>query len=180
MGTKAPYYGSIAVAASLGRQPATVLEIPLSSQTSGAGLQPESAYAIYTATHLTRLTILNMRSYNTTLDGAGLVPLPSPTPRGEVEYAFLLEGVEQGRQLAVRRLLANGSDAITGITWDGWSYNYELDQGRPVRLGNVTVGERVVVGEGGVVKVRVADASAVVVEVGEGDGQEGNKARTGR
>ncbi|KAK4041556.1 hypothetical protein C8A01DRAFT_14699 [Parachaetomium inaequale] len=176
MGTKAPYYGSIAVAASLGRRPATVLEIPLSSSQTpdAADLQPESAYAIYTAAHLSRITILNMRSHNTTLDGAGLTPLPDTTPRNEVEYTFRLEGIEQGRSLLVRRLLANGSDAITGITWDGWSYNYELDGGRPVRLGNVTVGERVVVGEGGVVRVRVADASAAVVEVAEGRGGDGD------
>ena len=49
MGTKAPYYGSIAVAAALGNTPATVVEIPLDSQTSGAKLQPEAAYAIYTS-----------------------------------------------------------------------------------------------------------------------------------
>ena len=65
--------------------------------------------------------------------------------------------------------MANGSDAITGITFDGWSYNYELQEGRPVRLGNVTVGERVVVEEGGVVTVKVADASGVVLDIdGEG------------
>jgi hypothetical protein len=49
MGTKAPYYGSIAVAAALGNSPATVVEIPLDSQISGAKLQPEAAYAIYTS-----------------------------------------------------------------------------------------------------------------------------------
>lgn len=114
-----------------------------------------------------------MRSYNTTLGGAGLEPVPSPPPRGEAEYAFALDitasgGVQAGQELAVRRLLANGSDAITGITWDGWSYNYELEGGKPVRLGNVTVGETVVVGEDGVVKVSVPDASAVVLEFAAG------------
>lgn len=77
----------------------------------------------------------------------------------------------------MRRLLANGSDAITGITWDGWSYNYELDEGRPVRLGNVTVGERVVVEEGGVVRVGVVDASAVLLDFGdfEDGGEKGRR-----
>lgn len=49
LGTKAPYYGSVTVAAALGNlraSPATVVEIPLNSST--AALQPESAYAIYT------------------------------------------------------------------------------------------------------------------------------------
>ncbi|KAK4144763.1 uncharacterized protein C8A04DRAFT_36332 [Dichotomopilus funicola] len=191
LGTKAPYYGSITVAAALGSDPATVVSIPLTSSsvsssssstastsstsanssddnanTSAAAddLQPEAAYAIYTSqgTHLTRLVILNMRSYNTTRDGAGLEPVPSPPPRGETEYAFALDitgassanKIQVGQELTVRRLLANGSDAITGITWDGWSYNYELEGGKPVRLDNVTVGETVVVGEDGVVKAR--------------------------
>ena len=63
----------------------------------------------------------------------------------------------------VKRLHANGSDAITGVTWDGWSYNWELEQGKPVKLGNVTVGERVGV-VGGEVTVGVVDSGAVVLE----------------
>ncbi|KAK4240871.1 hypothetical protein C8A03DRAFT_12841 [Achaetomium macrosporum] len=177
IGTKAPYYGSIAVAAALGnlrQSPATVVEIPLSSSSSSSSMIPESAYAIYSShgTHLTRLLILNLRAYNTTVNGAGLVPLPAPLPpRPQPEYAFRLDGVAPGTVVNVKRLMANGSDAITGITFDGWSYNYELDRGRPVRLGNMTttaqVGERVVVvGEGGVVKVTVPDSSAALLEIG--------------
>ncbi|KAK3299973.1 uncharacterized protein B0H64DRAFT_314456 [Chaetomium fimeti] len=174
IGTKAPYYGSIAVAAALGPTPATVVEIPLTTTTpnpSSPNLTPESAYAIYTAhgTHLTRLIILNLHTHNTTVDGAGLTPLPHPptTPRNTTEYTFRLpsSSFPEGTLVGVRRLMANGSDAITGISWDGWSYNYELDGGRPARLGNVTVGETVVVGEGGVVRVGVPDASAVVVDL---------------
>ncbi|KAL2155189.1 hypothetical protein VTH82DRAFT_3865 [Thermothelomyces myriococcoides] len=170
IGTKAPYYGSIAVAAALGPRPATVHEIPLSSQISGEELQPESAYAIYTenGTVLSRLMVLNLRSYNTTVDGAGLEPLPEPPARGAVEYAFRLEGVPAGAAVPVRRLAANGSDAITGITWDGWSYSHDLDGGRPVRLPNVTdtsETERVVVGEDGLVSVTVPDSSAALLDI---------------
>lgn len=73
----------------------------------------------------------------------------------------------------VKRLMANGTDAITGITWDAWSYNWELDEGRPVRLANVTrrsEQERAWVGEaisdGGEVGmgVVVEAGSAAVVE----------------
>lgn len=142
--------------------------------------------------------LLNLQSYNTTVSGAGLIPLDSPLPRGEVEYTLQLlipdgsntpnrtrRRFAPGTPIAcVRRLLANGSDAITGITWDGWSYNYELDGGRPVRLGNVTSeanGERVVVAEGGdddegrvSIRVRVPDSSAALVDLefgGDGGGQ---------
>ncbi|KAL2128381.1 hypothetical protein VTI74DRAFT_9263 [Chaetomium olivicolor] len=185
IGTKAPYYGSIAVASALGHYysqfgPATVHSVPLASQSANLSLQPESAYAIYThaGTRLARLMVLNMRSYNTTVDGAGLVPVDPPPPRPATEYVFQLDGVagQRGRRrvVQVKRLWANGSDAITGITWDGWSYNYELDGGRPVRLGNVTVGEEVVVGGGGEVRVVVPDASAVLLELdGIREGEEG-------
>ncbi|KAJ4290738.1 hypothetical protein N0V88_006487 [Collariella sp. IMI 366227] len=134
-GTKAPYYGSILVAAALGNfhatSPATVSSIPLTSETASLSLQPEAAYAIYThsASRLARLVVLNMRSYNTTVDGAGLVPVEDPPSRPETEYVFVLEGLEAGRTVGVRRLWANGSDAITGITWDGWTYNWEVDGG---------------------------------------------------
>ena len=66
--------------------------------------------------------------------------------------------------MALKRLVANGSDAITGITWDGWSYNYELNNGKPVRLGNVTVGETVKV-VSGKATVGVEDSSAVVLDL---------------
>ncbi|KAK4247188.1 hypothetical protein C7999DRAFT_32360 [Corynascus novoguineensis] len=187
LGTKAPYYGSIAVAATLGSGPVTVREIPLSSQIAGEDLQPEAAYAIYTedGTVLSRLLVLNLRSYNTTVDGAGLEPLPSPGPRGAVEYVFRLEGLTTpapvGLAIPVRRLAANGSDAITGITWDGSSYNHELEKGQPVRLANVTVTsetERVVVGEGGVVRVRVEDASAALLDIDQGQPEKGDAAAT--
>ncbi|KAF6832002.1 glycoside hydrolase family 79 protein, partial [Colletotrichum musicola] len=62
----------------------------------------------------------------------------------------------------VQRLRANGSDAVSGITWDGWSYNHELDEGKPVKLDNVTVGETVEVKDGRV-EVEVAASEAVVV-----------------
>jgi len=64
----------------------------------------------------------------------------------------------------VRRLLANGSDALSGVTWDGWSYNYELNHGQPVRLDNITVGEEIVVIDG-VVSLDVPDSSAAVLDL---------------
>ena len=83
MGTKAPYYGSIAVAAALGSTPATVVEIPLDSQTSGAELQPEAAYAIYTsgayAAHLPS-PISHPPPSSPTPSHTSPSPSPSPSP----------------------------------------------------------------------------------------------------
>jgi hypothetical protein len=172
IGTKAPYYGNIAVAAFLGHiptSPVSVAHIPLSETT-------EAAYAAYTSTKgstgantLARMMVLNMQSYNSTVDGEGLSPLPASdvTPRGSKNYTFVLGPTLAGRKVQVSRLWANGSDAITGITWDGWSYNYELDEGKPVKLGNVTVGETTVVGKDGSVSVSVPDSSAVILDFGK-------------
>ena len=64
----------------------------------------------------------------------------------------------------LQRLHASGSDVITGITWDWWSYNYELAQGMPVRLHNVTVNETIKI-QNGLVGVAVLDSQAVVVNL---------------
>ncbi|KAL7823636.1 glycoside hydrolase family 79 protein [Trichoderma gracile] len=162
-GTKAPYYGSITVAATLGNSallPVSITNLPLPDAR-------EAAYAAHYSSgllkgHLARITVLNMRGYNTTVDGQGLEPVPSPPPRPSQKYTFAVSGVHNGARVGVQRLLANGSDAITGITFDGWSYNYELDKGRPVRLHNVTVGETAVV-RNGQVTVDVPDSSAVLL-----------------
>ena len=61
--------------------------------------------------------------------------------------------------------MANGSDAISGITFDGYSYNYELDEGKPVRLNNVTYGEKINVGKNGMLKVDVPWSSAAIVSL---------------
>ncbi|KND92840.1 Beta-glucuronidase, partial [Tolypocladium ophioglossoides CBS 100239] len=126
VGTKAPYYGSIAVAAMVApsnKQPVRISSIPLSSD------EREAAYAAHASSgQLARITVVNMHAYNTTVDGAGLEPLPRPDARRSRPYAFAVEGVADGQTVLVQRLLANGSDAITGITYDGWSYNWDLDR----------------------------------------------------
>lgn len=107
-----------------------------------------------------------MHSYNTTFDGTGLGDATNITERISRVYTFDVSGVDSlasGDQVSVQRLSANGSDAISGITWDGWSYNWELDEGRPVRLANVTVGEFVTVSDNGTVAVSVPDSSVAML-----------------
>ncbi|KAJ6787761.1 hypothetical protein PWT90_09046 [Aphanocladium album] len=160
-GTKAPYYGNIAAANALGNLTQgriTVSSMPLASDM-------EAAYAIYEGGRLRRILAINMRGYNTTKDGAGIEPLPQPDPRPSRPYSFLVANLRDRVQVGVQRLMANGSDAITGITFDGWSYNYELDNGKPVRLHNVTTGETLRANKG-VVTVQVPDSSAVLLNIG--------------
>ncbi|KAI1282627.1 glycoside hydrolase family 79 protein [Xylaria sp. FL0933] len=173
-GTKAPYYGNVAVAAFLGNlriEPVRVAHLELEhAEEANNGTDTDvgvkdSAYAAYVDNVLTRIMVVNMRAYNYTLNGTGDLSSPNPAARPVRTYNFGVDGFEDGRQAVVRRLVANGSDAITGISWDGISYNYELDLGKPVRLGNVTTGEKVVV-RGGAVEVAVPDSQAVVLDFG--------------
>ena len=110
--------------------------------------------------------LINMQSYNTTEDGAGLTPLPDPQPRGHRTYSFQI-GDHHSPPISaqVQRLMANGSDAITGVSFDGWSFNWELDNGRPVKLNNITTGE-VVKSSEGIVTVQVPDSSAALLQFG--------------
>jgi hypothetical protein len=155
MGTKAPYYGNIAVAAIMGnlvQNNVSIANLPLQNI-------HEASYAIYVNSTLARVAIINMREYNYTINGTSSIPNPAPRP--SLLYSFVVPAGFDDR-LRVQRLWANGSDAITGITWDGYSYNYELDQGKPVRLTNVTTNEIVYI-ENGVAQVTVPDSSVAVL-----------------
>ncbi|KAI8959681.1 glycoside hydrolase family 79 protein [Daldinia sp. FL1419] len=172
IGTKPPYYGNIATSFFLGPPGTLIASLPFSSNTN-ASTDTDVAYAAYSpAGALSRILVLNLRAYNYTLDGTGGGAL-NPEKRGETTYRFTGVGAGVGSEkregeVLVRRLHANGSDAVTGITWDGWSYNYELDHGKPVRLENVTVGDKVGVVDGAV-EVRVPDSEAVILDFGGED-----------
>lgn len=155
IGTKAPYYGNVAVAAMLGdltTNQVQIANLPLENPM-------ESAYAAYVNGTLSRVAVVNMHAWNYTVNGTSDV-LSNGT-RPSRSYAFSVPETSGG-VVEVQRLYANGSDAISGITWDGWSFNWELDEGRPVRLGNVTVGESVQV-ENGTVTLSVEDSTAVIL-----------------
>ena len=127
----------------------------------------ESAYAAhYVNGHhsgLARIMVLNMHTYNTTEDGAGLDPLADPSPRPVRTYTFAVDSdVRDGSKVQIQRLMANGSDAITGITFDGYSYNWDLKMGKPVRLSNVTIGETATV-QNGKVSVDLPDSSGALL-----------------
>jgi hypothetical protein len=78
-------------------------------------------------------------------------------------HEFVLpKGCKSG---TVARLIANGSDALTGITFDGKSYAYELDVGKGVKMANVTQRECVTVDGKGGFKVDVPWSSAAIVSL---------------
>jgi hypothetical protein len=157
IGTKAPYYGNIAVATFLGNL--NIAPVQIAELDTGGG-DYEAAYLAYVDNVLRRVMFINLHEYNYTLNGTG--PDLNPEPRTVRTYSLNVGNLTG--QATLQRLYANGSDAITGITWDGYSYNYELDEGRPVRLGNVTYGEKVNI-TNGVVEVGVADSQAVIIDL---------------
>jgi hypothetical protein len=157
MGTKAPYYGNAMVAAMLhGKQKGQnsnvqVINLPMNQET-------EAAYAAYIDGKLARVAVINMQEYNYTGTDSASASRPSAT------YQFHLSGMPS-KSLSVQRLLANGTDAITGLTWDGWSYNYELKGGSPVRLSNVTIGQTVQMDSKGLVRVELPFSSAAILNL---------------
>ncbi|KJK83131.1 hypothetical protein H634G_01260 [Metarhizium anisopliae BRIP 53293] len=167
-GTKAPYYGSIGVAAALGdltKSSVSVSPIPMLSD-------QEAAYAIFERGNLKRLMVINMHRYNTTKDGAGTEPLPNPPGRMNRGFSFAARNLARDVSIREQRLMTNGSDAITGVTFDEWSYNWELDNGKPVRLDNIATGETFR-SKQGVITVMVPDSSATLLHL-EQDGGGGS------
>ena len=159
-GTKAPYYGNIAVAAFLGdltKSPPSIVNLPLPGE-------QESAYAAYTGRgELSKLMVINLMEYNATAGNNYTNDYPRPIER----YTFQLPSdVGFGKSVKLQRLMANGSDAITGVSFDGYSYNHELDNGKPVILHNVTRGETVEVDKDGRLCVDVPRSSAVILDLG--------------
>jgi hypothetical protein len=155
IGTKPPYYGNLAVAAMMHKlHPSSLLAIShLPASTANT-----SFYTAHVNNTLTRILIVDLHTYNTTANN-----FTTSFPRPVQTHEFVVpRGCKSGR---VSRLMANGSDAVTGITWEGKSYAYELAEGKGVRMGNVTQGESVDVDGKGVVRVDVAWSSAVIVSL---------------
>jgi len=152
IGTKPPYYGNIAVAAALSnstKSAVRVANIPLTRST-------EAAYAIYSESTLARLMIINMNEYNYSVSSTSSRPISS--------YNFTLPASCKGSGI-VQRLIANGSDAISGVSFNGMSWNSELDGGKGQLLGNATRDQIVWVASDGGVSVEVPDSSAALVQL---------------
>ena len=169
--TSAAYYGNIAAAAVLGditKESPRIVELDAGDIGADHGLV--SGYAIFVGDEghtLRRIGFVDLHAYNATIVTSPSPPysrMPNPEPRAVRNYTFTLPSslaVEDGTSLVVQRLLARGSDAQKGITWDGWSYDCELDEGRPVKVGKDPE-ERVTVSGGGV-SVGLQDSTAVVL-----------------
>jgi hypothetical protein len=119
----------------------------------------EAAYASYVKGRLARVVVVNMDEFNATAGSEFVDGYERPVEKYSLKLPHGVEGC-----FGMRRLLANGSDAVTGVTFDGFSYNFELEGGLPVRQTNVTSGETVDVGHRGMLEIDVPWSSAVVVD----------------
>ncbi|KIW67341.1 hypothetical protein PV04_06604 [Phialophora macrospora] len=162
-GTKAPYYGNIMVAAFLGNL--TAGNVSIADLELGSTYQ--NAYAAYVDGRLQRIAIIQLNAYNSTFNGSGTGMATNSKPRPTETFTFQLPAGQTSalRGMNVQRLLANGSDAITGITFDGISYNLELDGGKPVTLSNVTKGEVLQAAQDGTVSVTLPWSSAAILNL---------------
>ena len=128
-----------------------ITHLPASSQNT-------SFYTAHIDSVLSRILIVDLHTYNTTANN-----FTTSFPRPIQTHQFSLpKGCKSG---TVQRLIANGSDALTGITWGGKSYAVELDEGKGVKMGNVTQGECVQVDKRGGVKVDVPWSSAAILSL---------------
>lgn len=147
--TNPPYYGQVMVAKALGSSRDTrIKNIPLAGDTN-------AAYAVFDADRLVRLVVLNMQAFNATSAGG----------RPKRGYRFQVPGSDSdggagALRASVERLTAAGSDAETGITLGGVSYDYNRQQGKPVVVDDR---EEMVVVEDGVLAVEVEDSSAALL-----------------
>ena len=129
-----------------------IVNLPLSRER-------EAAYASYVKGKLARVIVVNMNEFNATAGNEFVDAYERPVERYSLKLPRGVEGC-----FGLRRLLANGSDAVTGVTFDGFSYDFELDGGFPVRQTNVTSGETVIVGREAVLAIDVPWSSAVIVD----------------
>jgi hypothetical protein len=118
-----------------------------------------AAYASYVHGELSKIALINLHDHNTTADNN----YTTTGPRGTQSFSLKVPSSCSSKTIKVQRLIANGSDAVSGVTFDGYSYNYELDNGKPVLLHNVTRGEKLRVGRQGTINIELPDSSAALL-----------------
>ncbi|KAF1984509.1 glycoside hydrolase family 79 protein [Aulographum hederae CBS 113979] len=156
-GTRAPYYAHIAAASTLGNlTPGNVQIAHIASKTLN---DTDAAYAVYSAGKLVRIMVINLLDYSPSSNSS------SPAPaRPKTRYNLALPKSCAGIGI-VNRLTASGSQAVTGVTWNGMSFNWEIEGGKGKILGNTTRNEWIAVGSNGVVFLDVVASGAALVKV---------------
>lgn len=146
--TKPPYYGNIFVARFVGNSGKTqIVNYPLEGSVN-------VAYGAYDDGKLARLVFLNFNIFNLSLaDGAAR---PNNT--------FTFPAPEWANSAEVTLLTAPEATSNSSITFGGYSYDYNLAEGRPVK---VAAGDTTIKPVNGMFSVDVGASQAVMVTLNE-------------
>jgi hypothetical protein len=148
--TKPAFYGNVATADFVGRACGELRVMEIDPK-NGRSSEEQALYAAFVGDALERLAIVNLGQWNATQQGQ----------RPNTQYEFQTSnGMKEAR---VKRLIADGTDSYSGVTYGGFSYNWELEDGKPVRLNNVTDVEIVPIGADGRLVINVPQASAAII-----------------
>lgn len=140
-----PYYGKLAAATFL----ADSANIQVKIISLGGDPDVDSGYGAYVGDQLERIALLNLREYNSN----------STTPRGEQEYTV---SVRPFQVWVVQRLTASSAFDVTGVTYNGYAYEYAT-LGKPARVRGTSTDELVIADGHGNLHVTVAESEAVVI-----------------
>jgi hypothetical protein len=151
---KPPYYGHIFVAKFLGASNTTQIN------NVDLGSDYYSAYAAYEDGNLSRLAILNLQTWDPPNNTAINSIIGAAADRPKTTFNM---GTLQGYKSATVELMtAPGATYDTNITVAGMSYDYNLGEGRGVRVGKGDV-TTLQPGKDGLFSIDVGASQAVVV-----------------
>lgn len=140
-----PYYGKMAAAVFL----ADSANIQVKKISLNGSADHDSGYGAYENGQLKRIALLNLREYDSS----------SGNSRGEQKYTVKVQPHESW---VVQRLTAAGSDVVSGVTYNGFSYEYS-SMGKPVQVQGTASNERAQANSQGNLVITVADSEAVIV-----------------
>ncbi|KAH8812694.1 glycoside hydrolase family 79 protein [Xylogone sp. PMI_703] len=144
--TLPPYYGKLAAATFL----ADSAKIQVKTISLGGNPDFDSAYGAYQGGQLERIALLNLREYDS----------DSTTARGSQTYTVK---VKPFQIWTVERLTAAGAHDVTGVTYNGYAYEYS-SLGKAVRVKGRTSSELAIADGFGNLRVKVADSEAVIIK----------------
>ena len=147
--TNSPYYGNIMAAAAVGKAP----NIGIAYLDLGNADERTSAYVLYEGSQLKRVVLLNMIEYRS---DSG-IPRPNSTFTITVPH-----GVKEAR---VERLTAPGAEVLSGITFGGVSYDYVLNQGKPVIVDTAATKEKLKITKPGTLSIVLKDSEGAILYI---------------
>ncbi|KAH8703933.1 glycoside hydrolase family 79 protein [Talaromyces proteolyticus] len=143
--TNPPYYGKLAAATFLANS--STIEVKTIDLNGDA--DKDSGYGAYVNGTLQRVALLNLREFSSS----------SGSDRGSQNYTI---SVNPNESWVVKRLTAPGADVDTGVTFNGYSYEYGT-LGLPTRDNSTSSDEKVTSDASGNLYVTVADSEAVII-----------------